>query len=973
MDFEILSMADDKVNEDASSSQNASESSNSTIEVNIKTLDSQIYTFRVNKNITVYSFKEQIAGGIGVPAAQQRLIFRGRVIKDDHHLAEYKDGHTLHLVVRQPVQSQPSTGTASGSAGENAASRGTDAPAAFNNRAGQVSHSVVLETFNVADQGDVVPDVSRLLGAVLNSLGMENLIVNNNGAGNQASSTGSSDPSQAPRGAATNGTSGNTSGRSRESNQAHPAHTPPSFPFPSGYQYFQAPRPGAMAVPLQAMAIPDALTALSGFTSRMEQGFVLSGFSHQSSSPAPSSSAHSPPSSGNFSNSRGLPTPELLGAVIRQVQQLLSGRAGAALLHLASRLASEAAVNDPVVRNQIQAEAIQAGIYTHHLGALLLELGRTIMTLRMGQSPAEAVVNAGPAVYISPSGPNPIMVQPLPYQSTPFFGASSTAPLQATAGIQVSAAPGDIQRNINIHIHAGTSVSPRVSSFAPRANNGDVAHANERQSQEQTNSNQAGLHGAMHVLPMRTVVAAVPSRPPGEASGHILSVVLPLHARSQESNAGQPIPSQSPSLTVSSGAQVESHARNIDGNSQISQVPADSSRQGTSSVLLSASRSDVEGNQSQKDVSVNGTETVAEGYSTSTAVEEPQPQFDGSQPKRDDDGTSAFFLMQQTNSAKDAANNQGTATSSSTSTGPKAAPLGLGPGGLQPLPSKKRSKPAMQQQSKEVETSNANENQQSLISTGQSILQALATKGASNTSRAADASGPSMSRPSVIGGQAPGNAAFRVQGSGEQIDVASVMSDLIHSPAMENLLSRFSDQAGGVPVASLSNALEQLSQSPPMRNALNRIVQQVEDSSPDLTSMLSGLGSGRGMDLSGIFNQMMPVVAQALSKGSAQPVPSEGVDRELQTLSGELRNSATKSGQGSQISQVDLQQVVDKIERLDAAGDVFQTMVENTCHLSGLEIGPEDLFNEEGLAQEFMEMLYREIRRRHESESGGKS
>lgn len=72
-----------------------------------------------------------------------------------------------------------------------------------------------------------------------------------------------------------------------------------------------------------------------------------------------------------------------------------------------------------------------------HLGALLLELGRTLLTLRMGQTPvcsipiflsfkftgncllqllpslfqAEAIVNAGPAVYISPSGPNPIMVQ----------------------------------------------------------------------------------------------------------------------------------------------------------------------------------------------------------------------------------------------------------------------------------------------------------------------------------------------------------------------------------------------------------------------------------------------------------------------------------------------------------------------------------------------------------------------------------
>ena len=73
-----------------------------------------------------------------------------------------------------------------------------------------------------------------------------------------------------------------------------------------------------------------------------------------------------------------------------------------------------------------------------HLGAMLLELGRTMMMLRMGASPvciflprhcpitdftrfnysksllimqANAFVNAGSAVYINPTGPNPIMVQ----------------------------------------------------------------------------------------------------------------------------------------------------------------------------------------------------------------------------------------------------------------------------------------------------------------------------------------------------------------------------------------------------------------------------------------------------------------------------------------------------------------------------------------------------------------------------------
>lgn len=43
------------------------------------------------------------------------------------------------------------------------------------------------------------------------------------------------------------------------------------------------------------------------------------------------------------------------------------------------------------MRDQIQAEAMNVGVAMQHLGAMLLELGRTIMTLRMGQSPVSDV------------------------------------------------------------------------------------------------------------------------------------------------------------------------------------------------------------------------------------------------------------------------------------------------------------------------------------------------------------------------------------------------------------------------------------------------------------------------------------------------------------------------------------------------------------------------------------------------------
>lgn len=44
-------------------------------------------------------FKEKIADEIGIPVGQQRLIFRGRVLKDDHLLLDYRiqPWHRRHL------------------------------------------------------------------------------------------------------------------------------------------------------------------------------------------------------------------------------------------------------------------------------------------------------------------------------------------------------------------------------------------------------------------------------------------------------------------------------------------------------------------------------------------------------------------------------------------------------------------------------------------------------------------------------------------------------------------------------------------------------------------------------------------------------------------------------------------------------------------------------------------------------------
>lgn len=54
---------------------------------------------------------------------------------------------------------------------------------------------------------------------------------------------------------------------------------------------------------------------------------------------------------------------------------------------LAGQLESEPSMNDPGLRAEVQATALRDGSMIQQLGALLLELGRTTQTVRMGQSP----------------------------------------------------------------------------------------------------------------------------------------------------------------------------------------------------------------------------------------------------------------------------------------------------------------------------------------------------------------------------------------------------------------------------------------------------------------------------------------------------------------------------------------------------------------------------------------------------------
>lgn len=139
------------------------------IEIKIKTMDSQTYSLRVDKQMSVPALKECVASVTGVVTEHQRLICRGKVLKDDQLLSAYhvEDGHTLHLVVREPTSS---------SSQSLPADPGFDRPSNGNHgQFYQVAPGIVVETFNMPGQGDrVLPDISRIISAVLGSIGVTN-------------------------------------------------------------------------------------------------------------------------------------------------------------------------------------------------------------------------------------------------------------------------------------------------------------------------------------------------------------------------------------------------------------------------------------------------------------------------------------------------------------------------------------------------------------------------------------------------------------------------------------------------------------------------------------------------------------------------------------------------------------------------------------------------------------------------------
>ncbi|KAL5219832.1 hypothetical protein ABZP36_024545 [Zizania latifolia] len=489
-----------------------SENSESSIEIKIKTLDSQTYNLRVNKRVPVPLLKEKIATVTGILSEQQRLICRGRVLKDDELLSAYhvENGHTLHLVVRQPGQSVTPGNAGNEGTTSNSTSR----------RGPTMTHSIVLEAVNVG-QGNELPNVTQLLQSLFR-VPSSTLVP----SGPAPSDTR---PSEATQSSMQNGIRV----------VLDQLQVPPLL------------QSEAMLGVSEPNVISDSLTTMSQYINFLRDSFRREGFlengqtqnnlDHRTAGSAHGGGTQNQESQPDSASAHGLPTAELLAETMHSTRQLIVEHAGALLSQLPNQLGDLVNVTDSTTRRNIQQNVVRYGVLVQYLGSLLLELGRTTMMLRINPATSEAVVNSGPALFISPSGPNPLMVPPAPYfpgtrsvQMDPIFSNFSSYPSALH------------QREVDIHVHTSGSVSlagtdpggpveaHQTQEHIDRTGNASSANISEAFAGVTRNAPFA-VESAVRLLPLRTVVA-VPagiSRPRSTSSSGV-GVIYPLLTRIQQ-------------------------------------------------------------------------------------------------------------------------------------------------------------------------------------------------------------------------------------------------------------------------------------------------------------------------------------------------------------------------------------------------------------------------------------------------------
>jgi ubiquilin len=76
-------------NGDIEGGSNDTDGGDDEVNVNIRCSNGSKFTVKISLSSTVDSFKQLIANQCDVPSDQQRLIYKGRILKDDQTLQSY--------------------------------------------------------------------------------------------------------------------------------------------------------------------------------------------------------------------------------------------------------------------------------------------------------------------------------------------------------------------------------------------------------------------------------------------------------------------------------------------------------------------------------------------------------------------------------------------------------------------------------------------------------------------------------------------------------------------------------------------------------------------------------------------------------------------------------------------------------------------------------------------------------------------
>eukprot|EP00850_Spirogloea_muscicola_P003160 SM000012S25422 [mRNA] locus=s12:1078304:1084705:+ [translate_table: standard] len=390
------------------------------VEIRVKTLGAEEYILRVDRRIAVHALKERIAAVANVPPPLQRLICKGKVLKDEQFLSDFgiDDGHTLHLVTRpvQALSQQPSPEQVHG-----------DGPAILGGPPLNMPFPAVNMPFP-AVVGNV-PDLNQVLGTVLNSVGMAGY--------NTASVNGLVPPfGSAPAfqvNVGDNAMAANMWNLAQGSLQPLPPG-PNGRPNATEHVLPQGFTQGANTLAREAtsgqqQAVPEmtalatTLSYISTLAQAMQQQDGGQDGTRGNSGAAAAAACTEPSSTGQQniaedSASAGMQNGQAgahqMGAVLRNARDLLVGSFATSLENLAANLEMECGTTSQPPSSTLQQNLLQMANRLQELVPLVLELSRMVQVLRIDFAQGQVNLQTTASAFISPTGPNPLIIQSLP-------------------------------------------------------------------------------------------------------------------------------------------------------------------------------------------------------------------------------------------------------------------------------------------------------------------------------------------------------------------------------------------------------------------------------------------------------------------------------------------------------------------------------------------------------------------------------